>query len=229
MGILSRTINVVRSNLDSLLNRAEDPTKMLEQTLLDMQNAFKKAKNRVAQSAADEKRLEKSLLDEQRKAKNWAGKAMLAVEKGDDELAREALQRKQEHSRMTAQYQHELGAHAANVEQLKSGLHDLEDKIAEIGRKKNLLISKQRRAEAQSEIYKTIEGIQDTGAIDTIQRMENKIEEMSHLADARMELSEEFQGDQLERKFKELGAGEDVEAELLEMKQRARIEDKSGG
>ncbi len=93
MGILSRTINVVRSNLNSLLNRAEDPTKMLEQTLLDMQSAFKKAKDRVAQSAADEKRLEKSLLDEQRKAKNWADKAMLAVEKGDDELAREALQR----------------------------------------------------------------------------------------------------------------------------------------
>ncbi|MCZ6553822.1 MAG: PspA/IM30 family protein, partial [SAR324 cluster bacterium] len=207
MGILSRTINVVRSNLNSLLNRAEDPTKMLEQTLLDMQNAFEKAKDKVGQAMAGKTKLEKSLLDEQREAKKWKERAMRAVEEGNDELAREALQRKQEYTQRTAEFQHEMEAHAANVDQLRSELHSLQDKIAEIKRKKNLLISKQERAEAQSQIYKTIDGIGSSSAIDTIERMENKIEEMSHLADARMELSEEFQGDQLERKFKELGAG----------------------
>ncbi|NIP74313.1 MAG: PspA/IM30 family protein, partial [Gammaproteobacteria bacterium] len=78
--------------------------------------------------------------------------------------------------------------------------------IAEIRRKKNLLVSKQRRAEAQDQIYQTIEGVQSMGAVDTIERMENKIEEMSALADARHELSNEFSGDQLEQRFAELDA-----------------------
>lgn len=228
MGILSRFVAVVRSNLNALLNRAEDPTKMLDQTLIDMDAAYRKAKDQVAHSVANEKRLEKSLQDQQNDAAKWAERALMAVEKGDDGLAREALQRKQEHGRTAAQFEHELSAHATIVDQLKEGLRDLETKIAEIRRKKDLLVSKQRRAEAQSQIYKTIEGINSAGAMDTINRMEDKIEEMTHLADARMELSDEFQGDQLEKKFKGMDGGTDVEAELLEMKERLRLENKGG-
>ena len=228
MGLLSRFIAVVRANLNALLNRAEDPSKMLEQTLLDLEGAYRKAKDQVARSVADQKRLEKSLQDQRNEAAKWGERALLAVRKGDDTLAREALQRKQEHQRIAAQFEHEMTAHTQNVEQLRAGLHDLEEKIAEIRRKKNLLISKQRRAEAQTQIYQTLEGIQDAGALDTIERMEAKIDEMSHLADARRQLSEEFRGDSLERKFKELTPGEDVEAELLEMKQRLQIGNKGG-
>jgi len=227
MGIVSRFVAVVRANLNALLNRAEDPTKMLEQTLIDMESAYRKAKDQVARSVADEKRLEKSLADQKKEADKWNRRAVQAVEKGDDDLAKEALRRKGEHARIAAQFEHELGAHAANVDNLKSGLRELETKIAEIKRKKNLLISKQKRAQAQDQIYQTIEGIQDAGAIDTINRMEEKIEEMSNLADARMELSGEFQGDALEKRFQELGPSEDVDAELLELKQQLRLEDKS--
>ena len=228
MGILSRFIAVVRANLNALLNRAEDPARMLEQTLLDLEAAYRKAKDQVARSVADQKRLEKSLQDQRNEAAKWGERALLAVQKGDDPLAREALQRKHEHQRIAAQFEHESAAHTDNVEQLRTGLHDLEEKIAEIRRKKSLLISKQRRAEAQTQIYQTLEGIQDAGALDTIERMEAKIDEMSHLADARRQLSEEFRGDSLERKFKELTPGEDVEAELLEMKQRLQIGNKGG-
>ncbi len=226
MGIVSRFATVVRANLNALLNRAEDPTKMLEQTLLDMEGAFSKAKDQVARSAADEKRLQKSLADQQKESSKWNERAVLAVEKGDDELAKEALRRKGEHARMAAQFEHELAAHSQNVENLKENLHELRGKIEEIKRKKNLLVSKQKRAVAQDQIYKTLEGIRDTGAVDTISRMEEKIEEMSNLADARMELSDEFQGDPLDKKFQELGPGEDVDAELLELKQQLKLEDK---
>lgn len=112
------------------------------------------------------------------------------------------------------------------MDSLKENLHDLQGKIAEVRRKKSLLISKQKRAEAQDQIYKTVEGIQDSGALDTIGRMEDKIEEMSNLADARMEMSDEFQGDALEKKFQELGPGDDVDAELLELKQQLKLEHK---
>ncbi|MCZ6531991.1 MAG: PspA/IM30 family protein [SAR324 cluster bacterium] len=228
MGILSRFITVVRSNINAMLNRAEDPTKMLDQTLIDMDAAYRKAKDQVARSVADEKRLQKSFADQKNEAAKWSERAVKAVEKGDDDLAKEALMRKGEHTRMSLQFEHELGAHQENVANLKNSLHELESRIAEIKRKKNLLVSKQKRAQAQDQIYKTMEGIQDTGAVDTINRMEEKIEEMSHLADARMELSEEFSGDALEKKFAELGPGEDVDAELLELKQQLKLEDKSG-
>lgn len=226
MGILSRFITVMRSNMNAMLNKAEDPTKMLEQTLLDMDGAYKKAKDQVAKSVADEKRLEKSLADQQKQADKWASRAVQAVEKGDDELAKEALRRKAEHARIATQFDGELGAHRNNVENLKSGLHELEGKIEEIRRKKNLLISKQKRAEAQDQIYQTVEGIKDAGALDTVQRMEDKIEEMTALADARVEMSGEFGGDPLERKFEELGPTEDVESELLAIKQQMKLENK---
>ncbi len=166
-------------------------------------------------------------MDHQNEVRRWEERAVLAVEKNDDELAREALRRKKEHSRLAMQFEGELAAHATNVDRLKECLRELETKIAEIKRKKNLLISKQKRAEAQDQIYQTIEGIESTGALDTIERMENKIEEMSALADARQELSEEFTGDALERRFAELDAGgNDVDDELLELKQRMQIENK---
>ena len=226
---MSRFITVVRSNLNAMLNRAEDPTKILEQTLMDMDGAYRKAKEHVAHSMADEKRLQKSLMDHQEEVKRWENRAMTAVEKGDDDLAKEALRRKKEHTRLALQFEGELSAHGANVDKLKENLRELESKIAEIKRKKNLLISKQKRAEAQEQIYKTIDGIRSGGGLDTIERMETKIDEMAALADARQEMSDEFSGDALERRFAELdAAGDDVDTELLELKQRTRIEDKSG-
>jgi phage shock protein A len=229
MGLLSRLFTVIQANLNALLNRAEDPTKLLEQTLLDMQSAYHRAKDQVAHSLADQKRLEKSLADQRAEATRWQDRAVLAVEKGDDALAKEALRRKNEHARMAAQFDHELSAHRSNVDGLKDGLRDLEAKIEELKRKKSLLISRQRRAEAQDQIYKSIEGIRTGGALDTVKRMEEKIDHMTHLADARKELGSEFSGDPVERKFAELGAGaSDVDAELLEIKQRLQIEHKRG-
>lgn len=226
MGLLSRFFAVLRSNLNALLNRAEDPTKLLDQTLIDMEGSYRKAKDQVARSVADQKRLEKSLAEQKSLVEKWGGRAVTAVGKGDDSLAKEALRRKAEHAKIGEQFEREKVAHTTNVDNLKGGLHDLETKIAEIRRKKNLLISKQKRADAQDQIYKTLEGIQDTGAMDTIQRMEEKIEEASALADARMEMSEEFSGDQLEKKFDALDPGEDVDAELLALKEQMKIENK---
>lgn len=227
MGIASRLVTVVRANLNALLNRAEDPSKILEQTLLDMDVSFRKAKDQVAKSIASQKKLAQSLSEQQKEVGRWGERAVKAVEAGNDELAKEALVRKAEHARMSAQFESELAAHTQNVENLTSELHQLQSKIEEIRRKKDLLASKQKRAEAQDQIYKTIEGIQDTGGVDTINRMEEKIEDMTHLADARMELSGEFQGDALEKKFQELGPSKDVDAELLELKQQMKLEDKS--
>jgi phage shock protein A len=192
-----------------------------------MRSAFSRAKEQVAKAVADQTRLERDLAKQKQEMARWEQNAVKAVEQGNDTLAKEALRRKNEHLRFAAQYEHELTAQTANVERLKDSLRELESKIEELDRKKNLLKSRQKRAEAQDAIYQTLEGINAAGAIDTISRMEDKIEEMSALADARQELSSEFQGDNLERQFQELESqGGDVDAELLAMKQRMQIENK---
>jgi len=227
MGILSRFITVIQANLNALVSRAEHPAKILEQTIADMEAAYRKAKDQVAHAMADEKRLDQAVAKEQEQVKHWQGRAVLAVERGADDLAREALQRKNEHARTAIQLGSELEAQAANVASLKEGLLDLQQKIADIKRQKTVLIAKQRRAEAQDQIYKTLDGIHNAGALETVQRMEDKIEHMAALAGARRDLAGELRGDQLERRFKELGAGTpNVDAELVEMKQRLLLENK---
>ena len=223
MSILSRFFTVIRANLNALLNRAEDPGKLLEQTLLDLDHAYRQAKEQVARAMADQKRLEKSTADHQSEIQRWEERAMLAVQKGDDELAREALKRKNEYLRLSAQFQQELEAHRGNVARLKTSLKELEEKIGEIRRKKNLLLSKQRRAEAQEKITLAIENLQGTGALETVARMEEKIEHMAALADSRQELKRETSGEDLERRFAALDGQSDIDAELLELKQRIRL------
>ncbi|HEX7928313.1 MAG TPA: PspA/IM30 family protein [bacterium] len=228
MGLFSRFMMVLRSNLNALLGRAEDPTKILEQTLLDMEHAYRRAKDQVAHSIADQKRLEKSLADQQSEAKRWQDRAVLAVEKGDDALAKEALRKKNEHTRFAASLEEQLAAHQGNVAMLKDGLRELESKIEELKRKRTILASRQRQAEAQDQIYKSIEGIRGAGAMDTVKRMEDKVDQMVALSDARRELSTEARGGQIEQQFRalEAGGGAEVERELLELKQRLQIEHK---
>jgi phage shock protein A len=227
MGIFSRFILVIRSNLTALLGMAEDPSKILEQTLLDMEKAYRRAKDQVAHSIADQKRMEKSLADQQAEAKRWQDRAVLAVEKGDDSLAKEALRKKNEHARFAAQLQEQLAAHEANVASLKDGLRELEGNIEELKRKRTMLASRQRQAEAQDQIYKSIEGIRGAGALDTVKRMEEKVDQMVAISDARRELSSELKAGNIEQQFRALeGPGADVDRELIELKQRLQIEHK---
>jgi phage shock protein A len=227
MGILSRFITVIQANLNALVSKTENPAKILEQTIVDLESAYRKAKDQVAHALADQKRMEKAVATVQAEVKRWQDRAVLAVEKGDDGLAREALNRKNEHARSAIQLTAELEAQTANVASLKEALVDLQQKIVDIKRQKGVLIAKQRRAEAQDQIYKTLDGIHNAGALETVKRMEEKIEHMASVSDARKELASEFRGDQLERRFKELGAGSpNVDAELIEMKQRLLLEHK---
>jgi phage shock protein A len=225
MGILARFITVIQASLNALITKAENPAQILEQTILDMEGAYRKAKDQVAHAIADEKRMQQTLAKEHAEVKQWQERAVLAVEKGDDALAREALARKHEHARIAAALGSELEAQSANVAALKEALQELQQKIAEIKRQKTVLVSKQRRAEAQDQIHKTLEGVTQAGALETVKRMEERIEHLAALSDARKELAQQSRGDALERRFKELGTGSPtVETELIEMKKRLQLE-----
>jgi phage shock protein A len=207
MGIFSRLGTLIKSNINDLITKAEDPEKMLSQVLLEMQQQLVEAKKQVAVAIADEKRLQKQLEVEQEKAKEWERKAMVAVRANDDNLAREALSRKQEHENIAGQYQQQWMAQKAAVDKLKDALRLLNNKIEEAKRKKNILIARKKRAEAQQQIANTMQGLGDTSAFDTFDRMAERIQLMEAEAEAGAELAGELSGDTLESKFIQLEQG----------------------
>ena len=180
---------------------------MLGQVLIEMQQQLVEAKKAVAIAIADEKKLQKQYTAETDKSKEWERKAMVAVRAGDDNLARQALARKQEHETIANQFQQQWIAQKQAVEKLKDALRLLNNKIEEAKRKKNILIARKKRAEAQQQIANTMQGLGDTSAFDTFDRMAERIQLMEAEAEAGAELAGELSGDTLESKFMQLEAG----------------------
>jgi phage shock protein A len=207
MGIFSRLGTLIKSNINDLITKAEDPEKMLSQVLLEMQQQLVEAKKAVAVAIADEKKLQKQFTSETDKSKEWERKAMVAVRAGDDNLARQALARKQEHENIAQQFQTQWISQKQAVEKLKDALRLLNNKIEEAKRKKNILIARKKRAEAQQQIANTMQGLGDTSAFDTFDRMAERIQLMEAEAEAGAELAGELSGDTLESKFLQLEQG----------------------
>lgn len=222
MAIIQRFWTVLKSNLNHFIGRAEDPEKMLNQMLLDMQEQLIMAKKQVAIAIADEKRLLKQYEDEKAFAKDWEAKAMLAVKAGKDDLAQQALERKADHDKLASGFETQWHSQRQAVEQLKVALNGLSVKITDAKRKKNLLVARARRAEAQKTITNTMSGISNTSAVDTIERMEQKIDQMEAEAQATTEMANEIEVDQLSAQFEKLQVVGSDEA-LLALKQKMGI------
>jgi len=225
MGILTRIFNLFRATTSDLLDKAEDPEKMIKQMIADLESQKKKAKEQMTDALALQKRLERDTRKEHQEADKWEQKAILAVQNEKDDLAKEALTRKNEHNRRALDFEKQLEMHRNNANSLKESYQTMEDKIDEIKRKQGLLSVKQKQAEAQENIYKTIEGLGDTsGIMDTIERAEEKVENLQARAEAYQEISMESNQESLEKKFKELEhESPDMEMELLELKKRAAL------
>ena len=225
MGILTRIFNLFRATTSDLLDKAEDPEKMIKQMISDLEAQKKKAKEQMTEALALQKRLERDTEKEHQQAEKWEHKAILAVQNEKDDLAKEALTRKNEHLRRALDFEKQLEMHQNNADSLKESYQKMENKIDEIKRKQGLLSVKQKQAEAQEKIYKTIEGLGDTsGIMDTIERAEEKVENLQARAEAYQEISMESDQESLEKKFKELEhESPDMEMELLELKKRAAL------
>jgi phage shock protein A len=222
MGIFQKLSTVIKSNINDLISRAENPEKMLNQIILDMRDQLAKAKREVASAIADERKLKSQLDTEVKQARDWQHRAMLAVKESRDDLAKQALLRQKEHTERAHVLQQTWEAQAAETEKLKGSLRQLNDKIEEAKRKRNLLIAKQKRAQAQRRIHETMSGLSDTSAFEAFNRMADKIEEEERRSVAQAEVTEALQGDTLESEFLRLEAGPggaDVDAQLLALKQ----------
>ncbi len=223
MGIFQKLSTLIKSNINDVISRAENPEKMLNQIILDMRDQLAKAKREVAAAIADERKLKAQLDDEVKQSRDWEHRAMLAVKEGRDDLAKQALMRQQEHAERAQVLQGTWQAQAAETEKLKGSLRQLNDKIEEAKRKRNLLIAKQKRAQAQRRIHETMSGLSDTSAFEAFNRMADKIEEEERRSLAHAEVNEALAGDTLETEFLRLEAGTggaDVESRLTSLKQQ---------
>lgn len=220
MGIFARLATLIKSNLNDLISRSEDPEKMLNQVVIDMANQLIEAKKQVAVSIADEKRLAKQAEQEAANAAEWERRAMLAIKAGDDTLAKEALNRKKEHDALATSYKDQWQKQKQAVEQLKTALRLLNNKIEEAKRKKNVLIARKKRAEAQKAIQETMSGLNNASAFETFDRMATKIDQMEAEAEAAGELAEEYSGDTLAHKFGQLEATVQADDDLLALKRK---------
>ena len=230
MGLFSRFKRAVKSNINDMISRAENPEKMLNQLIVEMNEQLIESKKTVAAAIADEKKLERQIIQNREQAGEWERKAMLAVRAGKDDLAKEALLRKQEYDGTARQYQGQWEAQRASVEQLKVTLRQLQQKIEEAQRKKNLLIARAKRAEAQKRMQSTMSGMADTSAFEVFDRMAEKVERLEAEVDAMRELEGPEGRESLEQQFKALEAGESTADKLLEdlKAKMARLEDKTG-
>jgi phage shock protein A len=220
MGIFSRLAQLIKSNLNDLISRSEDPEKMLNQVVLDMSNQLTEAKKQVAASIADEKRLAKQFEQETANGAEWERRAMMALRAGNEELAKEALARKKEHDALATSFKDQWAKQKAAVDQLKRALRMLNDKIEEAKRKKNVLVARKKRAEAQKAIQETMSGLKDQSAFETFDRMANKIDQMEAEAEAGAELQEEYTGDTLATQFANLEKSSGQDDDLLALKRK---------
>jgi phage shock protein A len=214
MGLFDRIWRLIRANLNSLINQAEDPEKILEQAVMDMQEDLVQMRMAVAQAIATQKRTERQCSQAQTTAEEWYRRAQLALQKGDDTLAREALTRRKSYQETAEAMQEQLQQQTVVVNKLKDNMRVLEGKISEAKLKKDLYIARARSAQASQKIQEMLGQVNTSGAISAFERMEEKVLQLEASAEALQELGV----DDLEKKFAALGETDEIDAELAAMK-----------
>ena len=214
MGLFDRISRVVRANLNDVVSKAEDPEKILEQSIIDMQEDLVQLRQAVARSIAGQKRTHQQFNQAQTEANNWQQRAQLAIQKGDENLAREALVRKKTYTETAATLKPSLEQQTTQVDALKRNLIALESKISEAKTKKDMLKARAQAAKANEQLQNTVGRLGTSSAMGAFERMEEKVMEL----EARSTAAQELTGNALEEQFAMLESGNDVDDELAALK-----------
>lgn len=214
MGIMDRLSRLLRANINDALDRAEDPEKMLDQILRDMQGNIQTAREQVANMIAQEKELEADLREAEKLSREWQEKARRAVAAGKDDLAREALRRKHDNDANADVYGQQFQAQTQMVEKLKTQLRQLEAKYSSTLSHRDSLIARQRRARAAQKVTETMSTFSPMDPTQDLERMERRIRSNEAKALAMSEMAD----DSFDAQFRELDYDDDVEQELAALK-----------
>ena len=216
MGLLERVSTLIRANLNDMIDRAEDPEKMIKQVILDMENQYLQVKTQVAVSIADQHMLEKKLHEQEDIAKGWMRKAEIAVDKGQDDLARAALDRFQTGQRLAQSFQEQVNDQKAQVDTLKSALFKLEQKLDEAKSKREVLLARHRRGVALDKAAKAQVALGDNSKSASFDRLKDRVQHTEATASAEVELI----NDDVAEKLNRLDRDSEVERLLTDLKSR---------
>lgn len=216
MGLLDRVRDLVSANLNAMIDRAEDPEKMVNEYIRQLNENLYEAKTRVASAMADETKLHNKMVQFQAEADQWNSKAEAALRANDEELARAAVARKLQAQKLADSYKQQYESQDQQVEELQNALVKLETRIAEAKAKRDLIIAKRNRAETQAAIQQTVRGLSQTNAMDKLGRLEERVDDQLAQADAMAKLEKGT----LEARFADLEADQAVDQELAELRRR---------
>ena len=211
MTVLERVATLIRANLNDLIDRAEDPEKMIKQVILDMENQLMQVKTQVAISMADHHLLQKKRAEQQDKATEWMSKAELAVDKKADDLARAALERYQSFTKLAESYTTQVDDQRQQVETLRRALDQLEQKLGEARAKSDLLVAQHRRARALERASDAQLAIGGAGPAAGFDRMQRKVQRGEAISQAKASMV----ADDVDRRFDALQKQDEI-GQLLE-------------
>jgi phage shock protein A len=216
MSILTRIQTLISANLNALIDAAEDPEKMVNEYLRQLQQELEEARAATAMAMADETRMQARYQQAHDQAADWQHKAELAVQRDDDTLAREALTRKRTAQTLADGFRVQWQAQRDQVTDLRDALAKLEAKIAEAEAKRDLIIAKLHRAQTQEAITATVQQIQDHGMDNSLERMEGRVDDRLARAEALGQLTSQ----NLDQRFADLETEAAVDSDLAALKQR---------
>ncbi len=216
MGFFDRLSRLLRANLNDLVSKAEDPVKILDQSVADMQADLVKLRQAVAMAISSQKRLLNQAKQSEGQIQTWYERAELALQKGEEDLAREALSRRKAFQDSSTSLNNQLQAQEGQVEMLKRSLVALEGKIAEAKTKKDMLKARAQAAQAQQQLQSAVGNIGTNSAMAAFERMEDKVQALEASSQAAAELA----GADLESQFAALEGNDDLDDELSALRKR---------
>ncbi len=217
MGIFSRLSDLLKSNINDLIDRAEDPEKMVKQIIIDMQAELTKATQNYGKAKASERLAEKKYLDAKKSSESWEAKAKAALSQGNQDLAKQALAKKVKADEDTANYKEMYDSISAQTEAIGSQVEVLKAKLDEAKSKQAMLIARSQMADTQKNLAKSAGGFDGQSAMEKFNRMEEKVQRKEAEAAAFTEIAGSNADSELNDSFDKLEADAKVDAELARL------------
>jgi phage shock protein A len=224
MGILNRFSDVVKSNINALIDKAENPEKMANQIILDLEKIQKEVTEGVAASIAEEKRLKSEVEKNRTEAERWETRAMESLKRGEEDMARDALAQKQKFERDYETFRNQHEKQVADVNVLKENLRQLSDKIEEARRRRDNLVARSTSAQVQTNVAKATGTASALDAMGKLDKMERKVDQQAAMAEAYQELNV---SENMESKFQKIEQEKSLDDELAALKEKMNQENES--
>lgn len=218
MAIFERLSDLLRSNINDLIDKAEDPEKMVKQIIIDMEEQIKKATQGLGTAMGSLNQVKKQLENAQEQSRTWEEKAKVCLEQGNEELAKQALENKVKQDNMVKQYQGMVNSMEAQVNDIKSQINVLKQKLEEARNQQAMLVARSRMADAKSEMSKALGNIDSKSAFAKMEKMEEKIEQKESQADAYSEVAGVEENDPFQKMDQEKSINEELEKLKQQMK-----------